>query len=215
MQSELYNPEVERIDHYGRPSKWFVDYPTDYLDDLAASLKEIELVLQLEFGVSMYLTWGSLLGAIREGDFIPHDFDIDVSYVSRARSPVGIQKEFHRIQEHFRRFKRLLKPAPSGKFMIGGALAPSGLYEHGIEIWTSFVVGQDFYAYPTIPGWLPARAVRPFRTAYLRGLPFSVPNQAELFLDRYLGSDWRSPKLPKDHTEKTGRYACFDFLYPD
>ncbi|MCB1389057.1 MAG: hypothetical protein KDK12_07965 [Rhodobacteraceae bacterium] len=215
MTADLYADNPERIDHYGRPSKWFLDYPEAYLDALVAELKALELVLQVEFGLPMYLTWGTLLGAVREGGLIAHDFDIDVAYVSRARSSAGVLAEQRRIRAHFERFGRVIgKPSP-GRFMIAAARAPSGLHDHGIELWTSFTTGGAHYAYPTLPGVLPARAVRPFRTATLRGIPFNVPRQAERFLDLAIGPDWRVPKLPGDHSDRARRYACFRFLYPD
>lgn len=214
MASDPHSVNLARIDHYGRPSKWFVDYPSEYLDGLVSDLKEIDLILDLEFGLQMYLTWGTLLGAVREGDLIGHDFDIDVAYVSRARSERGVLRERRRILEHFARFGGVIgKPAP-GRFMVTGRRAPGGAYDHGIEIWTSFVAGADYYGYPSLPGVLPARAIRPFGQARLRGVPFRVPRQTSVFLDLTYGKDWHVPRLPSDHDARVPRYTCFGFLYP-
>jgi hypothetical protein len=90
MSTDLYAINPKRTDHYGRPSKWFMDYPDDYLDRLVHSLKSVEVIFQVEFDLQVFLTWGTLLCAMREGDLIPHDFDIDISYVSRARSAAGV-----------------------------------------------------------------------------------------------------------------------------
>lgn len=68
MYSNVYTMHSERIDHHGRPANWFLDFPAAYLDSLVADLKEIELVFQLEFGLAVYLTWGTLLGAMRDSD---------------------------------------------------------------------------------------------------------------------------------------------------
>lgn len=211
---DLYAGNPERLDQYNRPSKWFLDYPDDYLDALVAELKTLELVFRVEFGLQIYLTWGTLLGAMREGDLIPHDFDIDVAYVSRARSAAGVTRERAAILAHFQRFGRVIGTPSPGRFMVSAVPAPSGDHEHGIEIYTSFVTGGRFYGYPTLPGILPGRAIKPFRTATLRGVEFSVPRRAERFLDLAIGEDWRVPRLPKDHVEKTRAYPCFAFLYP-
>ena len=108
MANDLYASYPERRDHYGRPSKWFLDYPETYLDALIGELKAVELIMQVEFGLQIYLTWGTLLGAMREGDLIMHDFDIDVAYVSRARSPEGLRSERARIFNLFDRFGRVI-----------------------------------------------------------------------------------------------------------
>lgn len=214
MSTDLYADDPERIDHYGRPSKWFLDYPPAYLDALVAEVKAVELIFRVQFGYQLHLTWGTLLGAVREGDLIAHDFDIDVAYVSRARTKAGVLRERAKMLAFFQRFGRVMgRPSPA-RFLLGGVPAPSGRSEHGIEIWTSFSTGGDHYAYPILPGVLPARAVTPFRTVHLRGVPFQAPRRAERFLDLAIGPDWRVPKLPKDHVDRSRRYACFDFLYP-
>ena len=38
MTDDLYADNPERTDHYGRPSKWFMDYPAHYLDALVNEL---------------------------------------------------------------------------------------------------------------------------------------------------------------------------------
>ncbi|WP_158217946.1 LicD family protein [Marinibacterium profundimaris] len=171
-------------------------------------------MFQVEFGLQLFLTWGTLLGAIREGDLIPHDFDIDVAYVSRARSAAGVTRERKRIFDHFAGFDRIMPGHSPGRFMLRAVRSPSGRFDHGIEVFTGFVTGARFFGYPTLPGTLPSRAIRPFRQATLRGVPFAVPRQAERMLEQCIGADWRIPRLPKDHTDPAGRYACFVFLYP-
>ena len=214
MSTDLYANNPKRTDHYGRPSKWFMDYPDDYLDRLVHSLKSVEVIFQVEFDLQVFLTWGTLLGAMREGDLIPHDFDIDISYVSRARSAAGVLRERQKIFDHFAAFNLIMKGASPGRFMLCAERSPAGGYDHGIEVFTSFVRHGRFYGYPTLPGTLSSRAIKPFRTATLRGVPFCVPRHAEQMLDQCIGRDWRIPRLPKDHTDPAGRYDCFEFLYP-
>ena len=130
-----------------------MDYPSAYLDGLILQLKELELVFRIEFGLQLYLTWGTLLGAIREGDLIGHDFDIDVAYVSRARSKAGVLRERERIESHFRRFGRVIGTSGPGRFMVAAGPAPSGIVEHGLEIWTSFSTGGSRIRAPLLlPG---------------------------------------------------------------
>lgn len=213
MSDDLYAGAPERIDQYGRPSKWFLDYPPDYLDALVREVKALELIFRVEFGLQIYLTWGTLLGAMRAGDLIPHDFDIDVGYVSRARSKAGVLRERARIFDHFDAYGRVLSGSEPGRFMLRANLSPEGTYAHGIEVYASFVTGGRFYGYPTLPGTLSRREVRPFRDVTLRGLTFKAPRRADLFLEQAMGADWRVPKLPKDHKVTDGWYRCFDFLY--
>jgi len=191
-----------------------MDYPADYLDRLVAEVKAVELIFRIEFGYQLHLTWGTLLGAVRDGDLIAHDFDIDLAYVSRARSQAGVLRERAKILAFFQAHGRVTGKPSLARFMLGGVAGPHGTSDHGIEIWTSFSTGGRHYAYPILPGVLPARAVTPFRTVQLRGVPFLAPRRAERFLDLAIGPDWRVPKLPKDHSDRSRRYACFEFLHP-
>ncbi|MBS0124578.1 hypothetical protein [Thetidibacter halocola] len=214
MTTDLHASSPERVDHYGRPSRWFMDYPSDYLDASVHEAKAIELASRIEFGLDLFLVWGSLLGAVRGGDLIPHDFDIDMAYVSRARSAQGVLRERAVVLAHFQRFGRVLDGHSPGRFMLRGIGGPGDRFDHGIEIYTCFVTQGLFYAYPTLPGTLPSRAIRPFRQVALHGVSFNAPKRSEAFLDQAIGPDWRVPRLPKDHKERTGRFPCFDFLYP-
>jgi hypothetical protein len=117
-----------------------MDDPAAHLDALVAKAKSVELAFRIEFGLALFLVWGTLLGAVRGGDLIRHDFDVDMAYVGRA--------------------------------------------------------------------------IRPFRQVSLRGVPFNAPKRSEAFLDQAIGPDWRVPRLPKDHADRTGRYPGFDFLHP-
>ena len=53
--------------------------------------------------VPAYLAYGSLLGAVRTGKFIPHDTDGDIAYVSRHETPALIVMEAFRVERALRR----------------------------------------------------------------------------------------------------------------
>lgn len=208
------NEKLERVDQYGRPAKWFMDYDPAYLDALVADLKSIELIFQVEFGLQIFLTYGTLLGAIREGDLIGHDSDIDVSYISQANSAEGILAERARIFALFDQAGRVAGHPTHGRFMMLSVPSPLGGYDHGIEVFTSFLRGDRYFGYTSAPGTLPANAFSPLRSAKLRGVEFQVPGKAEDVLDVLIAPDWRIPRLPKDFADPARKHACFDFLYP-
>lgn len=47
-----------------------------------------------EFGVQLFPFYGTLLGAVREHDFIGHDNDFDTVYISRQATPMAVRDEF-------------------------------------------------------------------------------------------------------------------------
>src|SRR5687768_15078399 len=56
----------------------------------------------LEAGVDAFPAYGTLLGAIREQDFIGHDSDVDLGYVSRHTHPLDVIRESYRLQRYLR-----------------------------------------------------------------------------------------------------------------
>ena len=114
------------------------------------------LIFRIEFGYQLHLTWGTLLGAVRDGDLMRMDFDIDSPMVSRARSQAGsaavsARKSWRFFQAHGR-----VTGKPSlARFMLGGVAGPMAPRITGIEIWTRLQHGGAHYAYPILPGVCP------------------------------------------------------------
>jgi len=61
------------------------------------TINDIQSAILAEFGYELFITYGTLLGCIREGDFIRHDNDIDMTYVSRHSDPDSVRGEFVQI----------------------------------------------------------------------------------------------------------------------
>ena len=206
----------KRIDHWGREAKWFMDYPAAHLDALARDMKEVETVFRVEFGLQLYLVYGTLLGAARDGDFIGHDIDIDLAYVSRARSMDGVLRERDRIARFFDDFGKVADIPNHGRFLLYGPTDPeTGTVPHGIEIYTSFVTQGEYYIYPSIPGWLRGRDIKPFSTIKFRGHEFCAPKHHEKWLELQYGKSWRVPVMPDEYREDLSRFDCFEFLRTD
>ncbi len=85
-------------------SKNFKNYNAEALESLHQAFKEVDIDYWLDFG--------TLLGAVRENDFIPHDLDIDIGVLgvlsNEARSNIdevlskhGFEKKYFFMYENF------------------------------------------------------------------------------------------------------------------
>ena len=190
---------VEVVDRDGRPlgldkslqlSRLF---DTRDADQLAPLLDSIETVLAAlrEAGVTPFLAYGSLLGAVREGGLIGHDSDADLGYVSSHPEPVDAVLESFRLQRRlvemgywvvrysglaFRVNLREADGALRGLDVFGGILRQGRLYLMG-------EVGAPFR-----PEWL-----HPLSEVTLEGRAYPAPAQPERLLEAMYGPHWRTP----------------------
>ena len=153
----------------------------------------VNAVFQEEFGRPLFLLYGTLLGQVREGDFIPGDDDFDVGYVSEARTTPQIKAEAVQIMERLvaRGFivslNHLGRPHRIRDVQSGGP-------EIHLDNHIVFAPGDGHvWIHPRARLPLPLDAFRAVETVTMRGVEVIRPAGAEAFLEAHYGSDWRIP----------------------
>lgn len=151
--------------------------------DKEHALEFLKIVRDCCQGLDWCITCGALLGAVRGGDFIDWDFDIDVL--------------LHR--KHIREFPRiaacLIKHGCNATIITLPDDRPS------VTDMRTFI--QIYYK--GVPGHIMLRTPKSFRgsgyfnfgNVVLHGVEFPCPGNVEKFLTEMYGSDWRSPKPAK------------------
>lgn len=148
-------------------------------------------VLQAELGTDLFLLYGTLLGAVREGTFIGHDNDFDCGYVSRCTHPREAARELQQLA---------LRLVDAGLDVDAHARL---LHVHDpderryrIDLFHLYFDRRGVLRFPfgaagtrrlRRPEW---RGVRP---AELAGAPVLVPADAEEFVEVLYGPGWRQP----------------------
>ncbi len=143
-------------------------------------------------GVSFWLSHGTLLGAIRDHDFIAHDSDIDLGIWDSETDHNIIYLAFIAYG-----FKEANKFGSEGYGHQYAFWSPQGVY---IDLFFYQQFGNSSYA--TI--WTPAGprlqrfpAMPSFpSTIFIFGENFPIPGNAETWLEANYGPDWRTPILP-------------------
>lgn len=176
--------------------KTYNKYTEQEKDELVAQLKDFEK--EMDF----YLMYGTLLGAVREGDLIGHDDDIDIAYLGKATNPKEAIKEIQEVNLSLEKkgLLNLVKPKWKKKgFALGQCFVKNG--EHHFDVyhtwlWNGYLIAphQDKLG----------KGYFPLETAKLRGVEFKVPRNAEKLLTSLYG-DWKKPKeqkVPQRHPFK-------------
>lgn len=156
-----------------------IDGARQALDDLRAD------------GYDAHLSYGCLLGAVREGRMIGHDSDADLAYLSRYTHPAQIINESYAMERSLRRrgWKVVRMSNADLKLMYP---LPDGRRVH-IDIFGAFHVGDTFYQLGGRSGSVPRSVLTPASTVTLEGIELAAPADPEAVLAFLYGPSWRTP----------------------
>ena len=78
----------------------FSEYSTGarkfFLEHVSRLIEEVKAAL----GIDLFLSYGGLLGAVREGGLISHDFDLDIIFLSPGPEESEIISTSRRLQSY-------------------------------------------------------------------------------------------------------------------
>jgi SAM-dependent methyltransferase len=155
------------------------------LDRLARVQADLE-----ELGLRPFVVYGTLLGAVRDGDLIPHDDDADLGYVSAHEHPADVLRENLALERALRQRGYSVLRHSGGHLQLTFSGADVAL-DHYIDIFTAFVTGDRTYlCFQVGAEGLDLRA----RTdVTIRGRRFPAPIASEALLAATYGPGWRIP----------------------
>ena len=157
------------------------------------AFEKISRIVKSEFGYDLFIFYGTLLGCVREGDFIAHDNDLDFAYISRHCERDLVAAEFQRLCA----------------LLIDHGFYGT-LYRHGFGIKSP--VSLDIYYTWFDSSNLFQASFGYHGDAIPFGLDFSaseektlgpfkvrVPNAADRILEQLYGPTWRTPNPGFSH----------------
>lgn len=179
------------IDKWGFASQPLEARPPDARRELLDTAQRIiETVTELA-GLPVWLAFGSLLGAVRDGRFIGHDTDIDLAYLSRQHSPASVTLELFHIARILAS-RGLQTRVRTGGFLTvvtSGSAGSSG----SIDLYASFYVGEILYRTSNKGSRISEESILPLGQVQLEGRSFPAPADAALMLSETYGPGWRTP----------------------
>jgi SAM-dependent methyltransferase len=154
-----------------------------FFSEFAKLFAHVEAAL----GYKLFPIYGTLLGCIREGDFIAHDDDIDLTYISKHRRPGDLKGEFLRL------CSVLVDLGYQSELLNYGVAIKKPIT---VDIYPSFFseAGQFQVLFGYHGSELPySEQFFRFREAQLGGHKVLVPENSEDILAQLYGTGWRIP----------------------
>jgi len=175
--------------------KNFIVYDDKSKNLMTEQISKFEIWMKNTFNFQTFLFGGTLLGAIRDKDFIPHDNDIDIGfYIGEYdnNKAVKVIKNFHEILKETKMW--------SHKMKIGQVKILSPSKKILFDCWSIWSHKGKLYGgtintlhYPTK---LDVSILLPVKTIKFRGMDLSIPKESEKILDIHY-VDWQTPITDK------------------
>jgi hypothetical protein len=185
------------IDKSNRISTMFDTRDEEHTKPLLDSTEEVLAALH-EAGVEAFPAYGTLLGAIREQNFIGHDNDVDLGYVSRHTHPLDVIRESYRLQRTLREQGYAVDRYSAGAFKVDVVEADGGV--RGLDVFGGYFLDGKLYLMGEIGRKFQEDWIFPLGTCTLAGRTLPAPARPEKLLEATYGPSWKVPD-PAFHFE--------------
>lgn len=160
-------------------------------------LEDVTFVLE-SYGMTHFLVDGTLLGAIRDGDFIEHDTDIDIGVMAEQWTPFMLGLVLDSLSTHGFGLVHVLGELDK-YFEVSvrrdGIKCDLFYYrrEGDKRIFHAFRNGGRNLPEDVITYEYPAELIEKLRFETFNGYPYPIPSNPEKVLALKYGATWRTP----------------------
>jgi len=173
--------------------------------DLYSTVKS---VFEKELNIQLFLTYGTLLGYVREGDFIANDDDFDAGYISQKPNPEQVKQEALDII-----FKLLKQGFNVSINSVGRLFKVSNGTGVSLDVMPVWFEGEWNVAYRGACVKSSFKDYLPVGKGIMRDHEVFIPNNSEVFLAGYYGENWKVPDPGYvSNFEQTGKILQKNYL---
>lgn len=161
------------------------------VDTLVDATRQVLTIMREECGIEGWISFGTLLGAARDGGVIGHDSDVDLCFLSERETPAEMAAELWAIGRALRGAGIRLQHR-SASFLTVRLKAPDG-GQVGLDVYTCFYVGDLLHETATVRARVPRSAILPLTELPFEGHLLPAPADPDTMLEVSYGPGWRVP----------------------
>ena len=149
------------------------------------ALEESNNIFEAHFSKRLFICYGTLLGCIRDNDFIPHDDDVDVCFLADGEGLEEAVDEYRQVVGKLADLGYKLQFDSSAQFhwRVQGM---------SLDVFMAWTEGEKLYMY-NAGGKFSRDQIYPLVERKFKGRRVLVPNESEALLELIYGSGWRIP----------------------
>ncbi len=145
-----------------------------------------------DLGYVVSITSGTLLGAVRRANLLPHDDDIDLSILFEQSHPSDLSLESFRLEDRLHALGYVVVRHSTAHLQVM-FLFDTGETDHYIDIFSAFYRNEDFCQPFHVRTPVPRSSLVPVKTMEIAGVPFPAPAVPADWLAACYGPHWETP----------------------
>jgi hypothetical protein len=189
------------VDAHGIPifiDKWgLIQRPFDgrreagVVDAMVDMARRVLRIMSDDCGIDGWLSFGTLLGAARDGMAIGHDSDVDLNYLSEKGTPAEMAIELWDIGRALRRAGLVVQHRSSSFVTVRFPVPDGG--QGNLDVYTCFYIEDRLHETATVREVVPRDAILPLHDVPFEGHRLPAPADPDRLLAVSYGPHWRVP----------------------